>query len=110
MLNRSLLAVRVRQPFLDWLRNLPDPIDPEITLQVVNEDGSAYLLPSYDDEEERNELLRMGFDVIFEDQLASWWSDEADWPKRSLEVFFEWFEVEWHSMVEDLVDGPLVDE
>jgi hypothetical protein len=111
MLNRSLLLVRAKQPFLDWLRSLPDPVDDSTTLEFVHEGGSAYLLPEYEDDKRRDVLLRQGFRMIFEDQLAGWWTAEADWPRtRTLPVFLEWFDLEWHSLVADLVDGPLLDE
>lgn len=111
MLNRSLLIVHVRQPFLDWLQGLPDPVSDPVTLDTANEDASAYLVPGYDDDEERDSLLRQGYEVIFEDQLAGWWTDEAQWPRdRSFETFQAWFDVSWHSTIEDLVDGPLEDE
>jgi hypothetical protein len=39
------------------------------------------------------------------------WIDEKDWPiKRDLRVFKMWFDVEFHSVVEDLVDSALIDE
>jgi hypothetical protein len=46
------------------------------------------------------------FDLIFE--LEGWYTDESAWPKdRSLATFLEWFDVEFSTMVVDLVDAPL---
>jgi hypothetical protein len=111
MLNRSLLVVRAKQPLLDWLRSLPDPEDNSTTLEVINADASAYLLPSYDDDRDQHALLRSVFRPVFDDQLAGWWTDETHWPKkRTFTVFLEWFDLEWHSVIEDLVAAPLIDE
>ena len=42
-INRSLLVVRAKEPFLHWVNSLPDPAD--VTLEEVNSDQSAFLLP-----------------------------------------------------------------
>jgi len=109
MINRSILIVKAKQPFQLWLQSLPDPAD--LTLQQINRDNAAYLLPEYDDDGDRGKLLRRYFGLIFEEQLASWWRDETDWPvKRDLMTFTQWFDVEFHSVVLDLVDKPLLHE
>lgn len=105
-INRSLVTVRVREPFVKWLESLPDPLD--LTIEEINEDCTAYLLPEYAYEDDTEELLEVYYDMIFDDQLTSWWEDPKDWPEeRTLEVFDEWFDVEFHSMVIDCVDEPL---
>ena len=109
MVNRSVLIVRAKQPFLDWLQSLPDPAN--ITLDEVNHDNTAYLIQDYESDNEREKILAHCYDLILEDQLAGWWKDATDWPEiRDLETFKEWFDTEFHSLVIDLVDGPLGDE
>ncbi|MDH4164611.1 MAG: VacJ [Nitrospirota bacterium] len=94
---------------MQWLKTLPDPMD--ISLAEVNDDTSAYLLPDYEDDDEQDEILRRFYGHIFEEQLDGWWTDERDWPQnRTLELFAEWFTVEFHSLVIDLVDAPLESE
>jgi hypothetical protein len=40
-----------------------------------------------------------------------WWQDEEAWPpKRNMETFKRWFDVEFHFNVLDLVDEPLTRE
>ena len=109
MLNRCAVTVRTKQPFLDWLKSLPDPADE--TLDRVNHDRTVYLLPEYVYNSEQNSLIEQFHDLIFEERLYSWWRDEKDWPHpRDLATFKKWFDVEFHSMIIDLVDHPLVDE
>ena len=51
------------------------------------------------------------YGYIFEEQLGDWWNDEKDWPKnRNMTLFKQWFDVEFHSVVIDLVDDVLVNE
>lgn len=109
MLNRSLVIVKVKEPFQKWLQALPEPFD--ATLEVLNQDPSCYLLPQYEDDSEREHLMGQIFDYIFEEQLYSYWTQESDWPSiRDLETFKQWFSLEFSSLVEDLVDLPLEDD
>lgn len=109
MINRCVLIVRAREPFLQWVKSLPNPAN--ITLEQMNRDTSAYLLPEYEDNHERDDLVEQFFDVIFEEQLGGWWTKKSDWlSKRDLALFKKWFTVEFHSAVFDLADGPLEEE
>ena len=109
MINRSLLIVRAKQRFLDWLNSLPDPA---ITaLDEVNSDSTVYLVQDFESDDEREKVLAHCYDLILEDQLSGWWTDKRDWPEiRDLETFKEWFDVESHSVVRDLLNESLVDE
>lgn len=50
------------------------------------------------------------YETIFELELEGWCLEDEKWPSiRTLGVFLEWFTVEFHSMVIDLSDDPLVD-
>lgn len=109
MINRCAVTVRARKPFQDWLKGLPEP--GHYSLDSINTDNSVYLLPVYDFEGERDDLLEHYFDLIFEDQLAGWWTDRRDWPDtRDLGLFRKWFDVEFRSCVYDLVDAPIEDD
>ena len=106
MLNRCVVAVRAREPFRQWLASLPDPEN--ASLAELNSEITAYLLPDYDEDHQRQLLLSRYFDLIFKDQLAGWWTDARDWPtNRDLAMFKAWFSVEFHSVVIDLVADEL---
>ena len=107
MVNRCVVTIRAKEPFLEWMRGLPDPGD--FTLDEVNRDTTAYLLPQYEDDQQRDRILRRYFPLVFEEQLAAWWTDEKDWPsKRDLRTFKGWFDIEFHAIALDLVDGPIL--
>ena len=44
---------------------------------------------------------------LFSAELADWCDDDAFWPELSPALFSEWFDVEIHSVLTDLVDQPL---
>jgi hypothetical protein len=108
MVNRSALVIKVKQPFLDWLRSLSDPTD--ATLQEVNSDTIVYLLADGPDDAQ-DETIELFYNLIFEHLLNSWWTEKQDWPPaRDYAMFKQWFDVELHSTVHDLVDAPLEDD
>lgn len=107
MINRSALIVRPGQPYLDWAAQLDD----SGLLPEAENEKTVYLLPEYNDDVEAMNILADCFDIIFDSELGSWHTDESAWPKnRTFAMFREWFSVEFHSVVEDLCDYPLVDD
>jgi hypothetical protein len=109
MLNRCVVTISAREPFLRWFHSLSNT--DTTTLDEINAETTAYLLPDYEGEDERQLLIAQYYDMIFEDQLAGWWIEERDWPKkRDLAMFTRWFDVEFHSIAIDLVDEELRDE
>jgi|WetSurMetagenome_2_1015567.scaffolds.fasta_scaffold50828_3 hypothetical protein len=109
MVNRGLLIAVAKEPFREWLQSLPEPCD--MTLEEINEDRTAYLVPEFEDDKQRERVLRKFFTTIFEDELADWWTRDEDWPQqRDLRTFKKWFDLSFYSVVEDLVDNVLVDE
>ena len=106
-INRSLIILRQKQPFLDWARTLEDR-DIDFTLEELSNDSIAYLVPEILDDSEQEALLESCYDILFEEQLNGWWTDESNWPKeRDLKMFLDWFEVEFHTLVFDLCDEPV---
>ncbi len=109
-INRSVVVVKARQPFLDWTQSLPDPLE-NLTLERLHDDCHAYLFPHWDAHEEREELLAEVYDFLFDQELFGWHRDARAFPRnRTLMGFREWFDVEFHSVVVDLVEGDIVKE
>jgi hypothetical protein len=107
MLNRAVLIVRPKQPYLDWAAALDDSdVPPD-----AEGERTVYLIPSYEDDEEAWEILEEVYEEVFENELYGWHTDPAAWPQeRDFETFQEWFDIEMHSVVEDLCDYEIVDE
>tara|TARA_R110001599_G_scaffold353231_1_gene590930 strand:- start:839 stop:1171 length:333 start_codon:yes stop_codon:yes gene_type:complete len=107
MLNRCALILRPARPFIEWARNLDD----SGIVPSAEGEQTVYLLPEYDDDADALELLSKMFDVLFEMQLDGWHTDESAWPRnRTFAMFREWFSIEFHSVVEDMCDYPIVDD
>ena len=107
MLNRAVMIVRPKQPYIDWAAGLDDSglvPDPE-------DEQTVYLIPSYQDEDEAWEIIEDLYEAVFESELYGWHTDESAWPQdRDFDLFQEWFEIELHSVVEDLCDYEIIDD
>jgi hypothetical protein len=113
MLNRSVLIVRPKQPFVDWI-NTADPEPGEVphvfTLTEVNEDATAFLV-EVEDEDELEKWLKKNWQPLFEEQLEGWYVDPDLWPKaRTLRMFREWCGLDLHTIVLDTGSTPLYDD
>ena len=107
VINRSLIIVLMKQPYVDWANNLPDQSESELneplTLEDVNQDPGAFLIPEIFDNEELDAYLENSWRLIFETQLSDWTSNQKVWPKDlSYVVFNQWFGITLNSMVTDL--------
>ncbi|MGM0509206.1 MAG: hypothetical protein ACQERZ_08635, partial [Fusobacteriota bacterium] len=81
-----------------------------ISLEQANDDRTLYLI-----EEEYAEDLKMfvkkNYKMLFENEFWNWYTDEKLWPpKVSEKMFYEWFDIECFSVVEDLVGSKIIDE
>ena len=106
LVNRGVLIIKPKQPFVDWANSLPDPV--RVTVEELSKDCTAILVLDVDDAEA---YLRRIYRSIFEMELDGWHSDESCWPKkRDYRTFRAWFDVEFHSMVFDASDSALFRE
>jgi len=107
MLNRAVLIVRPRRPFLEWAAQLDD----SGLLPDVDGEQTAYLVPEFEDDAKRKRVLKLVYAEVFERELFGWHTDESAWPQsRTFAMFQQWFTVELHSVVEDLCDTELYDD
>jgi len=96
-LNRSVVMVTPKQPFLDWLLSV-DPASAEVAVEVVCK-PVFYLLPACEDD---------ACKTIFEDQLDGWYRGRSRWPVvRNFNTFRLWFEYRADALVLDLGDELL---
>ncbi len=84
-LNRDLLVVRPKEPYVEWARTVYD--DEPITDEEARDWVDAFLLPECDTEEEALDWIAENCDVIFELMLADWVVEPEAWPEdRGWEV------------------------
>jgi len=109
-INRTVIVVQAKEPFLKWTQDLPDPLE-GLTLEQLHNDCHAYLFPLWDTYDQLEDLLVDVYDIIFERELFSWHRDEREFPEnRTFAMFCEWFDVKHHSVVIDLLDEEIVSE
>jgi hypothetical protein len=111
MLNRDLLIIRYKQPFVDWVNEAdPHSDGPLVTLKSANEDSPAYLIHDCASEH-FEEWLELYYTPLFESLLHEWDVDPTLWPQdRSLTLFKNWYDSRLHSLIQDRVDGPLLED
>ena len=114
MINRDAFILKYKAPAVQWI-NEADPYneDPGITIDSVNEDRNVYLIR--DEDADTPEILKkwvkLNYEKLFENELHGWYTDESLWPKkRNLSLFYEWFEMECHSVLIDTVGTPIEDD
>lgn len=102
--DRSAMILEPTAHLLAWVKASPgDPF--EQTLDDIQADCSVYLIPVTRD---NMAWLRRNYKPIFEQELFSWFTKEAMWPKdRSFKNFCKFFRPHFHSMVTDLGKGPI---
>ena len=114
MINRAAVLLRYREPAVRWI-NEADPYAEYsgIGLENVNRERTVYLIrdEDADDEEVFQRWLSSSYKMLFENELSGWYTDERLWPEnRTMSLFREWFDVECHTVIEDTVGLPIVDD
>lgn len=110
LVNRYLVVIKPMQPMIDWIRVTTDL--PNYTMDKAQRECTSILIPEIEDPEMLQDLLRALKPSLFDRELAAWYLDPSTWPpNRSSELFDEWFTLEFHSMVWDLMwDMPITYE
>ena len=104
---RSLLIVRPRQPFADWVNRL-DPAKVGFDLEEHRREPVAYLVDNPNDHDELDRVLRSCWRDIFEAELDGWLRDPNLWPgNRTLRMFKQWFDCEFVVSVMDQGNEPI---
>src|SRR5262249_38260744 len=85
-INRSALIATVKRPFVDWLHTA-DPTSKHIGLAEVNHEPTVYLVPEFESKEEFAEWLEQHCEIIFEEQLGGWWTDNHGLPIGASKYF-----------------------
>ena len=101
-LNRIALLVTPKRRFMEWANRLPDtgePLRPEELPSL----GTVYLIAGGALSPDLQEMIDVYREELFEEFLASWVTDESQWPaNRTSHTFRDWFSVELIESVTDL--------
>lgn len=106
LINRGVIIMHPRQPYVDWINRVGGLSDP-VTLEELEDDLTALLVPDLPSVEEMLEYVRPLKPRLFELELEGWYTDRSTWPKKRTEALFDaWFELRAHSEVFDLAAPP----
>jgi len=97
--NRSSVVVIPKPAFWEWARaTFPED---ELTSNPEQE-RNMYLINSMDDDSEFDEWLKINYEYLFENELYERFEDDSAWPDEfTRELFDQWFEVQFCSVVYD---------
>jgi len=99
-INRTLLIIIPKTPFLDWVKNF--------NIEIDSGEYSAYLIPEEYDEYNYKDYLKKNFKDIFDSELYGILRDSDFYPeKRDYETFNKWFETHVCDTVFDLGNDPI---
>ena len=108
--NRSLVVVKPRQPYVDWANSFMDD-DEAQNIASFHRDCNVYLIDEIEEDGDEERNLKKIYRRIFEEELYAWMTDENVWPeKRDYPTFRTWFDVTFHSLVFDLGNNRLQTE
>jgi hypothetical protein len=112
MKNGMVEIYSVRKPLIDWVNSMDqdhpmkfrDPSDYDVS--------TVYLIEELETEEDFNEWIRENYLELFEEELFGWVTNDSAWPKPlTYELFTEWIQVSYQSVVMDLIgDAPIEHE
>jgi hypothetical protein len=107
--NRSLLIVKAKEPFREWVSSLPGKS--KITIRDLNTGCKAYLIPEFEDNRQKDEILHQIHADIFAEKLFQYCIDDLKWPqKRTFALFNRWFEPEFYPVVGDTTGSDIISD
>ncbi len=107
--NRSMLIIKAKEPFRDWVASLPGKS--KITIRDLNTGCKAYLIPEFEDNRQKDEILHEIHADIFAEKLFQYCIDDIKWPQnRTFALFNRWFEPEFYPVVEDTAGSDIISD
>lgn len=77
-------------PFIKLVQST-DAKAADISDEDILSNSQVYLVDASEDGDDPEKLIKRNFKVIFEEELAGWYTDEEAWPKKmDLRVFKQW--------------------
>jgi hypothetical protein len=101
--NRVIVILIPKLPFLQWIFAVEPGL--ELTLDELRAEQDALLLSISEIEtlQGAKAWAYRNWKVLFDKALCDWYTDERSWPSaRTLAMFEQWFDIEWHPLVWDL--------
>ncbi len=101
---RVAAIIKPTEKMLSWVKKA-SPANHHMKLSTLRRDCTTLLLPAFKGPEQAKSFIQEIYTGIFENELASWGLRSPQWPEdRTYDLFNEWFEIEYHSMIYDIGD------
>ena len=81
IINKAAITVIPKEPFIKWVQST-DAKATEISDESILSYSRVYLVDDSLDGDDPEKLIKKNFKVIFEEELAGWYTDEEACPKR----------------------------
>lgn len=106
VVERSIVVIKPKQPFLDWINNnLAISNESLLDLSNIRIDCNSYLIPEVNEIEDGVAYVDEIYEALFQLELASWSEDQSLWPQElTLKMFWEWFDIEISPTLIDLTE------
>ena len=106
VVNRSYITIHPRQALWDWANKY----NTEVKFDVEDStEGTVYLVE--EDFFDFEPVLEKNFKKMFKNELSSITDEEEYWPEKlTIELFLEWFVIDFGSIVVDLDKSDLRSE
>lgn len=104
IINRGYILIKPKQGYWNWANTMGEP---EVHFSEADDsEGSIYLVE--EDFFDIEPLLEQQFKKIFKNELLSVSDDESTWPEKlTMDLFLDWFSVDYGSTVFDLEKADL---
>ena len=101
-INRSILIVRPKQPYIDWANSMDDG-GPLANLKSMRKSPNTFLIDEIYYDDDLSLIIDEYWETLFEIQLNNWMRDPDVWPEvLTREMFEKWFDYELFDMVWDI--------
>lgn len=84
-MNRSVIVIKPKQSFLDWLHTA-DPTSRSLTVRELVQEPTVYLSRECDTKDDVRQARRELGGEIFLEQLSGWFRDTTTWPRNRLDI------------------------
>jgi len=107
IIDRAIVLVIPKEPYYDWDKEVFPDTEGISELKEFN----SYLIEESISADNPKKSLKKYWEYIFENELFNICTDEEAWPKnRTWNLFNEWFELKFSTVVTDLLNYPISKE
>ncbi len=105
--NRWSIVARAKQPYVEWANSFDDG-GPTMDLESKRTHATIYLFNALEGVPLDDMVREFFWQAIFDIELVNWMRDMSTWPaNRTVEMFYEWFDVELITELVDLGKGRI---